>query len=66
MVEAAQDKNILTDEVHKGGSRLRKFKDTCDIPGHALHEKALQRQKSVVPLVGSQEQRALLVPLRNR
>ena len=36
------------------------------IPGHALHEKGLQRQKGVVPLVGSQEQRALLVPVINR
>ena len=35
-------------------------------PGHALHEKTLQRQKSVVPLVGSQEQRVLLVPVINR
>ena len=35
-------------------------------PGHALHEKGLQRQKGVVPLVGSQEQRALLVPPINR
>ena len=33
---------------------------------HALHEKGLQREKGVVPLVGSQEQRALLVPLINR
>ena len=31
-----------------------------------LHEKGLQRQKGVVPLVSSQEQRALLVPLINR
>ena len=36
------------------------------IPGHALHEKGLQRQKGVGPLVGSQERRALLVPLINR
>ena len=36
------------------------------IPGHALHEKGLQRQKGGGPLVGSQEQRALLVPLLNR
>ena len=35
-------------------------------PGHALHEKGLQRRKGVVPLVGSQEQRALLAPLINR
>ena len=33
---------------------------------HALHEKGLQRQMGVVPLFGSQEQSALLVPLINR
>ena len=27
------------------------------IPGHALHEKGLQRQKGVVPLSGSQEKK---------
>ena len=37
-----------------------------NVPGHALHEKGLQRQKSVGPLVSSQEHRALLVPLLNR
>ena len=37
-----------------------------EIHGHALHEKGLQRQKDVVPLVGSQEERALLVMLLNR
>ena len=36
------------------------------ILGHALHEKGLQRQKGVGPLVSSQEQRALLVPRFNR
>ena len=36
------------------------------IPGHALHEKGLQRQKGVGPLASSQEQRALLVPQLNR
>ena len=35
-------------------------------PGHALHEKGLQKQKGVGPLVTSQEQRALLVPRLNR
>ena len=34
-------------------------------PGHALHEKGLQKQKSVGPLVDSQVQRALLVPRLN-
>ena len=36
------------------------------IPGHALYEKGLQRQKGVGPLVSSQEQRALLVSRLNR
>ena len=45
----------------KGRSESRNY-----IPGHALHEKGLQKQKGVVPLVGSQEQRAPLVPLINR
>ena len=38
----------------------------CHFPGHALHEKGLQRQKGVVPLVGSQDERALFVPRLNR
>ena len=36
------------------------------VPGHALHEKGLQRQKGDGPLVSSQEHRALLVPRLNR
>ena len=32
------------------------------IPGHALHEKGLQRQKGAGPLVNSQERRARFVP----
>ena len=36
------------------------------IPGHALHEKGLQRQTGVGPLVSSQERRAAVVPLINR
>ena len=35
-------------------------------PGHALHGKGLLGHKGAVPLVGSQEQRALLVPVINR
>ena len=35
-------------------------------PGHALHEKQLQRQKSGSPLVSSQERRVGLVPRVNR
>ena len=36
------------------------------IPGHALHEKGLQRQKGVGPLVSSQERRAAVVPVISR
>ena len=35
-------------------------------PGHALHEKGLQRQKGAGPLVSSQERRALFIPLLKR
>ena len=40
--------------------------EQMSIPGHALHKKGLQKQKGVVSLVGSQEERALLVPVINR
>ena len=36
------------------------------IPGHALHEKGLQRQIDVGTLVNSQQRRALAVPRLNR
>ena len=36
------------------------------VPGHALHEKGLQRQIGVGTVVSSQERRALLVPRLNR
>ena len=36
------------------------------IPGHALHEKGLQRQKVDGTLVSSQERRALFVTVINR
>ena len=35
-------------------------------PGHALHEKGLQRQKGVGTLVSSQERRAAVVPVISR
>ena len=44
----------------------RTYEEPSLVPGHALHEKGLQIQIGVVPLVGSQEQRALLVPVINR
>ena len=42
--------------------------DKCKnhVPGHALHEKGLQRQVGVGTLVSSQERRALLVARINR
>ena len=45
---------------------LEALRKDIQIPGNALHEKGLQRQKGVGPLVSSQEQRALLVPVINR
>ena len=36
------------------------------VPGHALHEKGLQRQIAVGTLVNSQQRRALAVPRLNR
>ena len=39
-----------------------KLERILNFPGHALHEKRLQRQKGVVLLVSSQEQRAYFVP----
>ena len=36
------------------------------VPGHALHEKGLQRQIGVGTLVNSQQRRALAVPVINR
>ena len=36
------------------------------IPGHALHEKGLQRQIGVGTMVNSQQRRALAVPVMNR
>ena len=36
------------------------------VPGHALHEKGLQRQLAVGTLVNRQQRRALAVPLLNR
>ena len=44
----------------------RSVREIVLIPGHALHEKGLQRQKGAGPLVSSQEERALLVLLINR
>ena len=40
--------------------------DMEEVPRHALHEKGLQGQEGDVPLVGSQEQKALLVPLMKK
>ena len=56
----------------RGGWARRRVRDCSSrklvppIPGHALHEKGLQRQIGVGTLVSSQERRALAVPLINR
>ena len=47
------------------------MRNICDsrgnlVPGHALHEKGLQRQIGVGTLVNSQQRRALAVPRINR
>ena len=42
------------------------FERDVVFPGHALHEKCLQRHSDVVPLGGSQEKRDRLVPQFNR
>ena len=52
--------------LHNANRLVVSIRNNNKNPGHALHEKGLQRQKGIVPLVGSQEQRALLVPLINR
>ena len=44
---------------------LRNEKRLPRVPGHALHEKGLQRQIGIGPLVRSQERRALAVPQVN-
>ena len=41
---------------------LAEAKAKTSLPGHALHEKGVQRQKNVGPIVSSQERRALLGP----
>ena len=43
-----------------------RVKSSNVIPGHALHEKGLQKPKGDCPLVSCQEQRPLLVPLVHR
>ena len=37
-----------------------------EVPGHALHEKRLQRQIGVGTLVNSQQRRALAIPVINQ
>ena len=56
-----EDKKPNQDSCH-----LRNFFRAPESPGHALHEKGLQRQKGVVPLTSSQERRVAVVPLTNR
>ena len=44
----------------------QKSKKLFLVLGHAQHEKSLQRQKGVVSLVGSEEEKANIVPMINR
>ena len=46
-------------------SRSRSWVSGFCIPGQALHEKGLQRQEGVGPVLSSQEQRAALAPRMN-
>ena len=48
------------------GAHPARLRGVRSVPGHALHEKGLQRQKGVGPLVSSQGGRALLDPRINR
>ena len=43
-------------------ARTSEIPDKPMFPGHALREKGLQRQKSVVPLFGSQEKKRAFPP----
>ena len=47
-------------------SKKSRFPSRSLIPGHALHEKGLQRQIGVGTLLSSQKRRALFVPRFNR
>ena len=56
-------------QINSKRKRQRKRKRIINvhiIPGHALHEKGLQRQIAVGTLVNSQQRRALAVPRLNR
>ena len=53
-------------KLDSGSSQSVSGASRCHFPGHALHEKNLQRQIGVGTLVSSQEQRALLIPVINR
>ena len=58
--DRSEDRNRPSILCARNGIQIMYF------PGHALHEKGLQRQRGVGPLVSSQEERALLVPVINR
>ena len=49
-----------------GRGRKSKEEEGGVFPGHALHEKGLQRQLVVGTLVSNQERRAAVVPQINR
>ena len=70
---ARSGRNFVENRRRESPKRLRgaaasflSFAALGVIPGHALLEKGLQRQKDDGPLVSIQEDRAFLVPLINR
>ena len=67
---AAPEDNVGEDETVSSVVAVSGDGDIVDVvdyvPGHALHEKGLQRQIGVGTLVSSQERRALAVPLISR
>ena len=56
--DAAPRKHAVLDDNRKT--------TTLAIPGHALHDKGVQRQIGVGTLVSSKERRAAVVPVINR
>ena len=52
--------------VVRASEEMSRTVSSIRFPGHALHEKGLQRQIGVGTLASSKERRALLVPRLNR
>ena len=73
LVNSQQRRALAVSVINRGstGYKPRVNRTFCSlnglhrIPGHALHEKGLQRQIGVGTLVNSQQRRALAVPVIN-